>query len=115
MDRWPGQVGLVKYWDGRPAETTAHCSIMTMTKDARCRLLKQFSVGGTTTCLEALRHGVAPELVELCDFVEDGVDDDEAEVAVVDLSLEALQETHPIRSFHCRIILVIHDLKKYYY
>jgi len=62
------------------------------------------------TCLEAFRHGIAPELLKLRDFVEDGIDNNEAEVAVVNLPLETLQETHLVRLFHCRVVLVLHYL-----
>jgi len=46
------------------------------------------------TCLEAFRHGIAPELFHLSNFVKHGVNDNEAEIAVINLSLEALEETH---------------------
>jgi len=64
------------------------------------------------TCLEALGHGVTPELLKLCDFVENSINNDETEVAVVNLSLEALQKTHLVRRFHCSIIVVLHHLSQ---
>jgi len=64
------------------------------------------------TCLEAFGHGITPELLKLCDFVEDGINNDETEVAVVNLSLEALQKTHLVRCFHCSIIVVLHHLSQ---
>ena len=75
-----------------------------------CQLLKQLVC--RTTCPKALGRGVAPELIKLCNFVKDGVDDDEAEVAVIDLSLEALQETYLVRRFHCIIVIVLHHLSQ---
>ena len=54
---------------------------------------------------------MAPELLKVLDFVEDGVDDDKAEVAVVDLSLEALQEAGAVALLHRGVVLVLQYLE----
>jgi len=74
------------------------------------QLTKQYDLKNTS--LKALRHGIAPELFKLCDFVKDGIDNDEVEVAVINLSLEALQETYLVRRFHRDIVLILHHLSQ---
>ena len=59
------------------------------------------------TDLESLGLGVAPELPQIRLFVKDGVHQDEVEVGVVDLLLEALAEALTIRVLHRFIKLVL--------
>ena len=49
--------------------------------------------------LKAFQLGIAPHLLVVLGLVVDGVDDDEAEVSVVDLFLEGLDEGHPVALF----------------
>ena len=49
--------------------------------------------------LKAFQLGIAPHLLVVFGLVVDGVDHDEAEVPVVDLLLEGLDEGHPVALF----------------
>ena len=61
--------------------------------------------------LEPLGHGVAPELFHVFGFLKNGVHNDEAEVCLIDLPFEALEEIHFVRFLHRSIKFVLENLQ----